>query len=137
MKNNKTKIGFIIAIISILVFMFYPDQNTVLFGASISCLLGIVASVFGFLAKKELKEQKETKTGYATASIVIGIIIAVLSLIGIAGTIMLNDEELVNKQICPLATDCVIKDENTYTCNYYGTPIECRKESITENNMKK
>ena len=130
MNNKKAKIGFITAIVGLAVFLLYPDQKTVLVGIILSCVLGIVGCVFGFMAKSELKKSNDTKTGYATAAIVFGIILAVLSLLGIAGTIMLNDEELINSQICPLVTDCKEKDENNYTCNYYGTEITCKKEVI-------
>ena len=133
-KNNlKAVIAFVLAIIGLLIFLFYPDEKTVNIALIAMAVLGIAAAILGFMAKSELKKQPQKGKGLATASVVIGIIIAVLSIFGFLGLKMMNDPKIVNETLCPLSTDCVQKDENNYTCNYFGNVINCDKDHIPSN----
>ena len=132
-KNNRNAIiSFVIAIVALLC-MFYPDQKTVSVAFAAMVFLGLTSTILGFMAKREIAKTPQKGKGYATAGVVIGIIMIVFGIFGFLGLELLKNEDLVNQNICPLLTECVEKDETHYTCDYYGTPITCKKEVIDKN----
>jgi len=137
-KNTLSLISMILAIVCAVVFLLYPDQNTLAIELIIIGVLSIVSLVLGIIAKKQIAKTDGMKgRSMATTGIVISIILMVLCGISGYGLAILNNQDLRNQYVCPMTTDCVDNEDNTSTCIYFNTEVICTTDKLDEANYEK
>ena len=137
-KNTLSLISMILAIVSALVFLFYPDQDTLAIELIIIGIVCIVSLVLGIIAKKQIAKTDGMKgKSMATTGIVISIILIILCGISGYGLAILNNQDLRDQYVCPMTTDCVDNEDKTSTCSYFSTEVVCTTDKLDEANYEK
>lgn len=135
-KNTKATVSFVIALIALLILLFWPTMKLAAVMFAISTIAAIVAIVLGFQSNKIAKENEGKGKGLATAGIIIGFIAAIWGLLALVGVFALSNVNVSSEVLCPDTTkvsNCVNNQDGTATCKYMNSiDLTCTTDKLVE-----
>lgn len=143
MGSNKSKtnlfaiLSLVAIIIDALVFIIWPDGDTVKLGLAICVIFAIVAFVLGIISRKQIKKSNEKGKGMALTSLILGIIMFIWTGYTLIIMYAIEDIEFNDQIMCSQVTDCVDNGDGTSTCSFAGVyEIPCSTDVLTEEQFK-
>ena len=131
-------ISLISIIISIAVFLLWPDINTAIIGYGIVIFTSLIAIICGFIARSQIKKNKEKGKGIALTSIILGFIICIWSAFIIVFIYAIKDVKFNDSIICPKVNNCIDNQDGTSTCYFQDAlKIPCSTSNLTKEQFKK
>jgi hypothetical protein len=132
MKNKKALASMVIGIITTILILMAPTNNTYII---IVGIMGIIPIVLSIIAKKEMNLKKIK--GEAKAGFILGIVTLSFAIIYILAMKMISDVEIASMAYCPnknQVSSCKYNDDGeTSTCLFMDQLVlKCKNDVLTE-----
>lgn len=135
--NLFAKLSLFALIIDILIFLFWPDINTIKVSLTLCVILSIITFVLGIFAKIQIKKHHEKGKGIALTTLIIGIIMFIWTSYTLVIMYAIEDIEFNDQALCSEVADCINNGDGTSTCNFADVyEIPCSTDNLTEEQFK-
>ena len=135
--NNKLAVAsLVLAIVAALIMFFWPNADTIAYVLIVVC--GVAAVVCGIIGNSQIKKSKEEGKGFATAGIIMGIVLVILIVMSYIGLQAIKDVSFNDQVYCKQVSSCVDNGDGTSTCLFMDElEMPCTTEYLTEAQFKK
>lgn len=135
--NLFAKLSLSAIIIDALIFLFWPDVNTIKVSLTLCVILSIIAFVLGIIAKVQIKKSNEKGKGIALTTLILGIIMFIWTGYTLVIMYAIEDIKFNDQTLCSQVTDCINNGDGTSTCNFADVyEIPCSTDKLTEAQFK-